>query len=529
MKKKLLWAGGILLLVVLVVVGGLSFLVKTYLKSDRLKAIIIPRIEARTGAKAEIDDINVSIFRGIVVKGIRLRLGERDFMGAGQFVLDYSLLPLLKKQLVINRVVLLSPYVHIWRDKGGAYNIAPLMEKPKGREEGEAGGLPVTLITEKIEVKDAALEFSDELGELPDLTAKADMALRLSLKEKLQAEGRLDLKALKAALGGVETDTSGEIEFDAESIRIDLKTALGKETVKITGSVRDYLRAPDLSLNLSAQSLDLDRLIPAGKGKGAGSGAKAKGQGGLPPLKANGEITVGTLRYGGYEIKDFRMGYAYSGGRGTIKPLLMNLAGGERVNAKGELQGQFQFAYTPGSPEPAETIKDTLKGEGTLKLGEGRIKASPLTSAVALFTGLEELREPPLGSADFDFKVKDRKVLLEGVAQSSLYRANPSGSVGMDGTLDLVMDLALAPRLTEKLPGRLAAYTADKEGWSSIPLRIRGTTGKPSVGLNVKGVEKKIEEKVKEKITEGIEKRLKPSGDKGSPSPEELIKGIIGK
>jgi hypothetical protein len=293
--------------------------------------------------------------------------------------------------------------------------------------------------------------------------------------------------------------------------------------------VKDYLRAPDISLDLSAQSLDLDRLIPAEKGKGAGSSARPMGKGGLPPLKAKGEITVGTLRYAGYEMKDFRMGYAYAEGQGTIKPLLMNLAEGEKVNAKGELKGQFQFNYIPGRPDPAEAIKDTLRGEGTLKLGEGRIKASPVTTAVALFTGLEELREPELGSADFNFKVKDRKVFLEGLMQSSLYRANPSGSVGMDKALDLVMDLALSPRLTEKLPGKLAAYTADKEGWSSIPLRIKGTTEKPSVGLNTKGIEKKIEEKVKEKITEGIKKRLKPSGDKGAPSPEDLIKGIIGK
>jgi hypothetical protein len=91
------------------------------------------------------------------------------------------------------------------------------------------------------------------------------------------------------------------------------------------------------------------------------------------------------------------------------------------------------------------------------------------------------------------------------------------------------MDLALSPRLTEKLPGKLAAYTADEEGWGIVPLRIRGTAGKPSVGLNTKGLQKKIEEKVKEKVTEEIEKRLKPSDGKGTPSPEDLIKGIMGK
>lgn len=542
MKKKLLWAAGVVLLLVVVLAVGLSILVRTYLKSERLKGIIIPRIEARTGAKAEIDTIQVSLFKGIVVKGISLRQGDRDFVSTEEFILDYSLLPLLRKQLVINRIEILSPSIHVRRYKDGTYNFAPLTEKKKtAPEKEEKEGLPVTLITEKIIVKDAHLEFLDELGELPGITAEADMALSLSLEETLKAEGRLDLKSLKAALKGLKTDTSGRIQFDTSSMDIDLKTALGKDTVRLTGSVKDYLQAPDITLDLSAASLDLDKLIPEGDGKGGGKSGKAKTEGKMPPIRAQGEVKVVTITYKGYEIKDFQMGYSYADGEGSIKPLSMNLAGGEKVSAKGELTGEFRFNYTPGSPEPAEAIKNTLRGEGDLTLGEGSIKPTPITSAVALFTGIEELREPGLGSADFHFTIKDRKVLLDGMMQSSLYKANPSGTVGMDRTLDLAMDLKLSPQLAGKLPEKIRAYTTDEEGWASIPLRIRGTAGKPSVGLDTKAAGEKIKEgvkkKLKEKAVEELEKRLKPSeGPSDGPSdeqkkssPEDLIRGIFGK
>ena len=50
-----------------------------------------------TGRKVNLDEINVSLFKGIVAKGLSIkeRDGQRDFLKAGEFILSYHLLPIL--------------------------------------------------------------------------------------------------------------------------------------------------------------------------------------------------------------------------------------------------------------------------------------------------------------------------------------------------------------------------------------------------------------------------------------------------
>ncbi len=55
MKKKLIWAGVISSACILVILIGLSLIVKSYLRSDKLKSIIIPKVEELTGRRATID------------------------------------------------------------------------------------------------------------------------------------------------------------------------------------------------------------------------------------------------------------------------------------------------------------------------------------------------------------------------------------------------------------------------------------------------------------------------------------------
>jgi len=99
-----------------------------------LKSLIIPRVEEATGRKLGINEIRVSLFRescqGIILKE---HDGSKDFIKADEFVLDYQLWPLLRKQLVINRVELVSPTILVRREKDGTYNFSDLTEKTSER------------------------------------------------------------------------------------------------------------------------------------------------------------------------------------------------------------------------------------------------------------------------------------------------------------------------------------------------------------------------------------------------------------
>src|SRR4030066_1254199 len=128
--KKLLKVAGIVVGILVLLIIGLSIFVKSYLSRDRLKPIILPKAEAMTGRKVQLDEINVSLFKGIIAKGLSVkeRDGQKDFLKIGRFVLSYRLLPLLKKQLVISKIEIVSPSISIKKDRKGKYNFSDIME-----------------------------------------------------------------------------------------------------------------------------------------------------------------------------------------------------------------------------------------------------------------------------------------------------------------------------------------------------------------------------------------------------------------
>src|SRR4030043_179522 len=139
--KKLLKVAGIVAGILIVLIIGLSIFVKSYLSSDRLKPMILPKAEAMTGRKVFLDEISVSLFKGIVAKGLSVKEkdGQRDFVKVGEFILSYRLMPLLKRELVISKIEITSPFISVKKHKEGRYNFSDLLEKrppasPKAHE-----------------------------------------------------------------------------------------------------------------------------------------------------------------------------------------------------------------------------------------------------------------------------------------------------------------------------------------------------------------------------------------------------------
>lgn len=130
MKKVLKMTAGAAGVLVLLIIG-LSIFVKSYLSDDRLNPIILPKAEAMTGRKVQIDEIKVSLFKGVVAKGLSVKEkdGKEDFLKIGRVVLTYHLLPLLRREFVIGKIEIISPLISIGKDRGGRYNFSDILEK----------------------------------------------------------------------------------------------------------------------------------------------------------------------------------------------------------------------------------------------------------------------------------------------------------------------------------------------------------------------------------------------------------------
>ncbi len=539
MKNRILVIGGVGVGIIVIAVIVLSVIVKSYLKSDRLKALIVPRIEEFTGRKADMERIDVSLFKGITVKGMRLmeRDGEQDFIRMKEFVLEYRLLPLLKKRLVIKRVDLISPSVRLVMDKDGRMKFSDILERSReGKREAPSGaeekGLPLSVETDRISVRDARMTFSDERGGVPSMDLLSDIDLKLSVERRAAPEvsGKVKLRELTIKGDGSEIKSSGTVGIAPDTIDFNVTANIGKDAVKLSGDVRDYMKKPVARADINASELDLEKLmalsggkkqtpgnqpvgrsIPAQKDKGRTKEkekARVEKSGGLT---ASGEVKIGAAKYKGYILKDFVAAYKYSGDNVEINPVSAGISGEKGVNLQGTAKGELR-ASTSGRESAADSLKASLTGKFSADLSRCELKESKIGEAIALLTGIKEIASPKFDTVHFLFTIGNEKVVLNGTMTSNVMTLNPSGTVGFDKKMDVIADLRVAPGITGKLiTGSFTRYVTDEKGWTVIPLRITGTTDKPSAGINQAALGKQLQKGA----TQEIEKRL--------------FKGIFGK
>jgi hypothetical protein len=525
-------AGGIIIALLLVVIIGLSILVKSYLKSDSLKALIIPKIEEFTGRTAGIDRIDVSLFKGIAVKGISLmeQDGKQEFMNVKEFVLEYRLLPLLQKRLVIKRVALVSPSVRLVREKDGRFNYTDIVERSSAAQKAappEAAGekgLPLSVETDKISVRDARMTFTDAEGALPAVSLVSDIDLTFSAERGLarpEVSGKITVRELMMKGEKGEIKGIGTVDIKKDAVDFNLTATMGKETIKLSGDVKDYMKKPAARVDLDAAELDLESLVALAEGKKEPAKPRAVRRE-VPAQKekgkaekeagpsASGEVKVGAAKFKGYVLKDFVVRYHYFGGNVTISPISTGLSGGRETIVQGAAKGDLRFSVA--GENAADSVKKTLAGKITTDLSRCEVKETKISNGIAAFTGIKELASPKFDAVHFLFTVGNEKIVLAGTMTSGVMNLNPSGTVGFDKRIDVVADLKVAPGVAGKaVSDKFTRYVKDEKGWTVIPLRITGTTDKPSVGLNQAAVGKQLQKGA----TQEIEKRL--------------FKGIFGK
>jgi len=515
MKKFLKFAIALAAILILLAMG-LTLLVRSYLSSDKLKALLLPKVEELAGRKVQLGEIRVSLFKGIVATGLHVkeRDGREDFLKMERFILSYRLLPLLKKELVIDKIEILSPSVTLRREKGEGYNFSDIAEKhsKKSQEPSppEPRGLPLSILSDRLFIRDARLFYIDEEKEMPDVSLIFDAEFKGSIgkdgKPRIES-GRISLKEMKAVLKGADLKASGKMDMDAIMIRATLQAAIGKESIDLAATVNNYLSAPEMTVNLRARSLDLQNLVGlAGEKKPATAAPQKKEKkAGVPKeegmamkLTASGQIAIDSARYQDYLIKNFRMDYRYAGGVMKIEPLGLQFLADGSFRADGSLDGNLWFA--------GEEVQKTLKGKGDVKIGKGSVKESPVFEAIAFLTGVSSLKHPSFDQGLFRFDIREEKVFIDGWIESPLFKLSPKGAAHFDKRLDLSTELKMSPELTRNLDRKLTAikWLEDEKGWKVIPIRIKGTAEKPSVTLD----EEVMRKQVGRTLTRGMERLL---------------------
>ena len=324
----------------------------------------------------------------------------------------------------------------------------------------------------------------------------------------------------------------------AEVPNLGLTVALGSSRVEVKGSVLGGLAKVAATSKL-VNTADLPIVLPLKKPveiKDLQAAAELKGQearltnltlqlfGGF--LRAQGTLGLGTPTppfTGTVSLQGLQVGPA------------LQAVGTDQVSLSGTANAELALSGR-GFTHP-DLVK-ALAGTGRMSVREGKIEGINLLQQAAMLlkvvgVSLDNVKATAFSTIESDVVIKQGLIGLQRVLiDSHDFQATGGGTIGLDQSLDMKLNLNLSQALSQKIAaGSPIAKVAMTNGRLSLPLVITGSTQAPSYGLDTKMFAGKVQEQVKEKVKGAVGDLLK-----GSAKPEDLkkqgkdlLKGLFGR
>lgn len=237
LRRAAVALGGLLLLLVL----AAGVLIATF-DADRYKALAIAWMKAEHQRTLAIDGpVGLSVFPRLAIEVTGLRLSERGsddaFAAIDEASVAVRLLPLLRRQLVVDRVSARGVRAKVTRDAKGLRNFDDLLSGGAGAPGGSAapanGQAPLRMAISAVQFDDLRLQLRDEMaplvgevvlhsfasGRLADrvdapVSLRASVQLTQPVAARLALDGRLslrlDLERQGIALSALKLEIEGE-------------------------------------------------------------------------------------------------------------------------------------------------------------------------------------------------------------------------------------------------------------------------------------------------------------------------------
>lgn len=462
---------GLIVLLILIVVVIISTIDVNQYKGD-----IIEMVENNTHRDFNISgDLNLalSLIPTVVVEGVSFGNADwgsqKNMMTMDRLELQVSLIPLLRRTLQINRLILLSPHILLETNKEGKGNWVLDLKKTEKTE--PSGELP-TLIVKQVVIDDANLTYHN------GVTGKTT---NVSLAEvKLSGSGYGDPVKLNvdAAYNNIPVVMKGNLGspkqlLENNNLPVSLSASLSNATININGSIAQPMAAKGLDLTLSFQVDTLKSLSKLAESE-------------LPDF--------GPIDFKG-TLMDVSGGYALKG---------VNLKAGPS-----DLSGDLNVVTSGERPELSAKLKSNLidvSGQAGEEEAKEKVKKAPDAKVFpSTPLPLEGLK-----AADVDFSITAAKIITD-------FAVLDNSTLGLklkDGRL------TVSPLSSTAAGGTLNSN-----------LTLDGSNGKTaslSTQLNIKNLQPGLLPKLKDKISGAntdMNVRLNGSGQ----SVAEIMAGLNGK
>ena len=395
LRTLLLVAGGIVVLIVVVIA-----IVAATFDPNKYKPEIVAAVKDKTGRTLAIEgNLGLSFFPSIGIDVGKASLSEpnggRVFAQVEQAKISLALLPLLSKQVVVDRVTLSGLTLDLVQRKGGKTNFEDLAgtagsTPPAGRKAAPQHGA-MRLDIAGIELRSSAISWHDEAnGQRYKATIDELKTGRIAsgVPGKLSLAARVEAAQPKA---DYQMRLSGDyrLNFEKQTFAfsgIDLKISAAAPGSKVPplslkGDVEFDASPQAIRFTLAADQVNLDRYLPPPSPKPAASAPKGASPSSTKPeepidlsalktLNLKGDLKIEQLIASNVKLEKVHLGVKAAGGKVDAEPLTADLyqgklSGAASVNAN---TNRFALKADLGGVAIGPLLRDALNND----LLEGR-------------------------------------------------------------------------------------------------------------------------------------------------------------
>jgi len=406
--------------------------------------------------------------------------------------------------------------------------------------------LDLAVTVPKLQIGPAINAVPDVLvGNLRSYDPTGSMTLEASLFGSLEntlgliKSATIDLDNVQATAGGQRPAFSGRLLLVGDQVAPkDLQIRLGDNNAAVDFKVNGIYTTPmTIVADISSDRFLLESLLQGSAGpvvaadQEQSNGSASDSASELGPLNipliASGSIKISETIWKDLTIKDFlaqyelkdnifkliqmdgqvadgsfsntasvdlnKKGLAYSANLGLksiqTAPLLTALM----PQTAGRLAGAMDLdLFLDGRGTHWQKISQTLSGNANFLVADGRLNHPELVKGFGSFLHLPELHDVRFDVFTGQFRIVDGKVLLDAQMLSDTIKLFPKGNIGLDGTMNLKLDTRLSKDLSDKMDprGSITGYLTDNDGWTRLPLLLKGSLNSPVFGLYSQGLPK---------------------------------------
>lgn len=232
-----------------------------------------------------------------------------------------------------------------------------------------------------------------------------------------------------------------------------------------------------------------------------------------------------------------RQGFAYSGHVNARNIQLSQLSQAFDLGDDSTISGvtATTFDYR-GAGTQTLRVQQNLSGSGVFDIVNGSMSGTALMDEVATILELEEFHLFRFSEAHGTFDLMTGSQLqYDAEFKGSRSRLQPVGTWRNGGAIEAELAVYLSPELSRQVDSRakVLPYLQQSDGWSYVPLLVRGSLGSPSLSVDVVKAGRSVLHQVGDAIVDELQDRAGHDSTElteqvGVDIIESAIKGVLG-